>query len=476
MNNQVLIRDVDRLELSPKAKKAAKELVDLIDMPVVFDLDARGNKSVAGRMPGKHNQFWVTVVRGLDQNETERIILAHLFRGVTETLRFPSLDFDNEFRNKLIKRNKKSEINSHKDLISFIVSFASTIICECFLRPYEITTGLKTRHRNQREILNMLSLYSYRKGNLSKFKQKDKKYIQLVLHSANHARLLPDFENEIIEKIKKVFPYSVSQRMLADIDFFKKHLQKLIAEFTKENSASCMRELYEKIIERFRLKSMVKIVYPFAIKINDKDELEKAEIKEAFSFVPENIGDSEFYIKCIRYANSAIVLLQEYFHYVLNKELPDVQVYLGTGKIANAYANHIENDIGSITFTDSLFTKLKEFADDCQIDGETKNGYCFADDYRERRLKIMIFLIVLHEYAHILNGDCKTSFHQSAVLEDKADSFVKENINTIILYQYRTGESPFDPQTAKSYLFSEMEMHLVPECWRMITGLRNNEK
>lgn len=474
MNNQVLIRDVDRLDISERAKKAAKELVNLIDMPVVFDLDAKGNKSVAGRMPGKHNQFWVTVVNNVDKTEQERIILAHLFRGITETLRFPSLNFISGFYQRLIERNDKTTIKSYRTIISYINSFVSTIVCELFLIPYGVPTAIKTRYKKQYWLLSKLKKCATVKKRSKIVRRSGNNYIELVLESANQSRVSEKFEIEIQRTIQNLYPYQVSQLLIKDILTIKQSIQDVFSKFTQETSAKCMLELYNAVVDTFELHDKMAIIYPFAFRVNEKEELEKAEITEALSFVPEDVGDSDFFLKCIRYVNSAIVNTQEYYHYVLDKELPDVHVYLGIGKKPNAYACTKQPYENTIIIIDTLFRKVKEYADDCEIDNTITNGYCFADDYRERRLKVSLFLIALHEYAHIKNGDCDSHLHQDKEQERLADGFALETINTIIVSQYRRGDSPFDFNTVKSYVLTQFEISIVPECWKIVTSLRTD--
>lgn len=461
-NNQVLIRDVDRLDISPKAKHAAKELIELIDMPVVFDLKAPGNKSMAGRMPGKHNQFWVTVVSNMDRFERERIILAHLFRGVTDTLRFPSISFNPDFLAKIQRKRDHSKEEQYKGFIRFINSFVSTIICEAFLIPYGLKTGMSVRKRKQMNILYKLKNYAS-KANM---KRSGTKYITLVMEMANQCRICANFEDEIHSSIKKDYPYQVAQQLLRDIESVKEYIQNLFHTFSKDNSAECMKGFYQFLLDGFKLGDKLCILYPFAYKVNDREEMEKEEITEAFSFVPEDIGDSNFFLKCIRYANTAIVLAQEYYHYLKGKELPDVHIFLAVGKKANAYAQSSPHQGNSIIISDSLFRSLKKMADDCDTDDKDITGY------RERRLKLSVFLVTLHEFAHIINGDCKTDLYQDWQQETKADLDAKNMLNQIIPFQFRPGDSPIDYSSVKAFAESGYETSLIPECWRILEKIR----
>ena len=476
MSNQVLVRDIDRLDISREARNAARELIELIDMPIVFDMDARGDKSVAGRMPGKHNQFWVTVVKGFDKKETERIILAHLFRGVMETLRYPTLKIEDSFIRKLLNQNKRNEISSLREFGSAITSFVSSIICECFLDPYKIKTGAAVRLRNQNHILKKWEKRSENKKKLSKFKRNDFKYILLVLHSANQARVSPDFDKQIISLINRKFPYNVAQKICEDIYSFKQLIQNTFSEFNKGNGAFLSERLYEKIISSFKLQTVMQIVFPFAYKIGDNDELQRAKMKDVLSFVPEDIDNYKFFIKCVRYANSAIVLSQEYSHYILDEELPDVQVYVGMGSKANAYANNDEKNGGSITFTYKMFKKLKWHADNFRIKTEIEDDSRFVSECRERMLKLLIFFITLHEYSHIISGDCNTNLHQDLEHENHANCSALIALKRIIPYQYRPGETPFDYQTAKYYVFTRLEISLIPDCMEIVNQLQREKE
>lgn len=66
-----------------------------------------------------------------------------------------------------------------------------------------------------------------------------------------------------------------------------------------------------------------------------------------------------------------------------------------------------------------------------------------GDAYVRRKLiKYALFFITLHEYAHVLNGDCDClqeaeSVSERAKKEKLADEFADKYLNWIIIYQYR---------------------------------------
>ena len=83
-----VIRFVDQLDISNKAKSLAKELVNQIEMPVVFLIDHDFDKQYALRRQTNHNQFWVLACHQKEQSEYERIILSNIYRGIQTRKRF----------------------------------------------------------------------------------------------------------------------------------------------------------------------------------------------------------------------------------------------------------------------------------------------------------------------------------------------------------------------------------------------------
>ena len=71
----IVVRFVDQLDISDTAKGIAKELVNQIEMPVVFLIDHDLDKQYALRSQANHNQFWVLACHQKEQSEYERIIL-----------------------------------------------------------------------------------------------------------------------------------------------------------------------------------------------------------------------------------------------------------------------------------------------------------------------------------------------------------------------------------------------------------------
>ena len=63
----------------------------------------------------------------------------------------------------------------------------------------------------------------------------------------------------------------------------------------------------------------------------------------------------------------------------------------------------------------------------------------------EKLFKYALFYITLHEYAHILNGDCdKSDINESEQerleKEQKADEYAEAILNSILMLQYRAVE------------------------------------
>lgn len=114
-----VIRCIDHLDISAEAKLLAKDLVNQIDMPVVFLIDHDMDKQYAIRHKEFHNQYWVLANHQEEQSEYERVLLSNIYRGIQTRKRFlhptPVVEYEN-----FINEIKNSELQIKKE--SFTMS------------------------------------------------------------------------------------------------------------------------------------------------------------------------------------------------------------------------------------------------------------------------------------------------------------------------------------------------------------------
>lgn len=393
-----LVRDLNNLSLSAKALSLAKELDKNIDMPIIVWINYPGERNVTGRMPYKHNQFMITVKPQDEQKEFDRIVLHHLLRGIHNTRRYNTLIIDNEYL------NQNTHAKEFVDFCNHINSFATTEICRLYFNKRGIYTSAKTRRIGFKDIYNRAktlkkmiipcnSIYSYIP------------IFDFALDLSIYAFINTKFRKKIPNVLVTIQSPKIAKQVEDYLGEIVGLLRKNQQAFHEDKMDSSLNFLLNGIISIFNLPNSF---HPEKFYCYFENNIPINGIEQLYSFVPEDIEDSLFFIKCVKTINTVLSAIQDGLDIFEHCTTPDFQINIADGPACQAFADGNKTDGYFITITKTLLYRIKEFSErnDLLPDSIANNQKIYGSTLGERLLKCMIYAVVLHEYAHILNGDC----------------------------------------------------------------------
>lgn len=440
-----VIRFVDYLDISDTAKHLAKELVDQIEMPVVFLIDHDLDKQYALRSQMKHNQFWVLACHQAEHSEYERIILSNIYRGVQTRKRFLHPVTNQEYEaylNQIVNPKVKLERRKlYYELLNKISSFVSTIDAEMYFKPKGIEVSPAQKQWLYDNRISLLDEYlSIQKTQRGFCWYREVECIN-VIDYARIASFNNSYKVGIVNRLKRIQPASASKRCIKRVS----ELSSLIDEANQKYSIAQQEEItawmVQEVVRILGLENNLVLKREYALSGNFI--LETGEHANVHSYVPIDFPNESIIIQALRSINECILILQEFYATLLNKALPDAHANLIQSNHINAYANKLPSGY-YLSFTDGLLTEVMRSSQDCINRVPPQHIATIGESaVRSRLTKYALFYITAHEYAHILHGDCEqTTFYQPTWSlvdnkEEHADSFAREMLSKLLLMQYR---------------------------------------
>lgn len=440
-----VIRFVDQLDISDTAKQLAKELINQIEMPVVFLIDHDLDKHYALRSQKNHNQFWVLARHQEEQSEYERVILSNIYRGVQTRNRFlhpiPSLEYEislNKIENSKIKLERR---RLYYELLKKISAFVSTIDAEMYFKPKGIeVSSVQKQWLYENRIMLLEEYLALQKKQRNFCWHRELECIN-VIDYARIASFDERYKVGIVNRLKRIQPRSASKRCITKLA----ELSQIINDAQQKYGISTQEEItawmVQDVVRVLDLEKDVLLKREYAL--NGNFILETGEHANVYSYVPVGLADETVIIQSMKCINESILLLQEYHDFFLNQTIPDVHANLIESKHVNAYANKLPSGY-YISFTTGLLSEVMHSAKGC-ID-KVPAQYIATIGKQAAMLRLTryaLFYIATHEYAHILHGDCEqvTLYQSTWNLIDKkegnADSFARNMLSKLLLMQYR---------------------------------------
>ena len=460
-----LVRFVDHLDISDNAKCIAEELIDQIEMPVVFLIDHDFDKQYAARSHVHHNQFWVLANHLNEQSEYERVILSNIYRGVQTRKRFLHPEPKQEYVaciNKIINPKERVErLRLYNELLNRIYSFVSTIDAELYFKAkgFEVSDTQKQWLYDDRIL--RLDEYLGMQKKMRGFQWYSEVECINMLDYARIACFNEIYKNNIINRLKRVCPNSASKRCVNRLN----ELCCLIDNAYRKHSSSDkdIADWFSKEVVRILgLEKKLNLKRNFAFKGTFLVETGKAE--EVYSYIPVKFDNERVIIKAMRYVNECIVLLQEYSELVLEKPITEVHANIIKSDHINAYANKLSSEY-YLSFTSELLNEVIYNSQNC-INNVSADVVSHLGEsiVRSKIAKYALFYITAHEYAHVLHGDCEqVSNYQSkwnlvCNKEKNADDFARKILTEALIFQYR-------PNANRDFLtnFEEFNSYLVDD-------------
>ena len=440
-----VIRFVDQLDISDTAKSLAKELVNQIEMPVVFLIDHDFDKQYALRSQTNHNQFWVLACHQKEQSEYERIILSNIYRGIQTRKRFlhpvPNPEYETSIKQITDPKIKHERQKLYYELLNRISSFVSTIDAEMYFKPKGIEVSSTQKQWLYEERISRLNEYL----TLQKIHQgfcwhKEAECIN-VIDYARIASFDESYKVGLVNLLKRIQPSSASKRCMKRVF----ELSRVISDAYQRYSISPQEEItawmFQEVVRILDLKNDLIPKREYAL--NGTFILETGERADVYSYIPVGFADEATIIQSMRCINESILLLQECNFALLNITIPDVHANLIHSNHINAYANKLPSGY-YISFTSGLLTEVMRSVHNCFDEVPPHYVATIGESAVMDRLKrYALFYIATHEYAHILHGDCEqATIYQSTwnIVDRKeklADTLARETLSKLLLMQYR---------------------------------------
>lgn len=437
-----LIKDVYKTGIRNEIADIANELIKQIEYPVVFWLDSPLDRNYAANHSININQFWITVKKGTSLQERERIILKNLYMGVQKRKRYlraiPKIAYTDKKKNDCLC-----------SLAEKINVISSNLECDFFLEKYGITTDETETQFYYNDRVNKLKEYINMQKRMPEFVWYDEVFFCNAIDYAFYSRKNDEYKNELFSLVKKTKPRFRAYKMIELINEITSLIDNAYNGFNNENGAEIVNGMRVELVKLLNLNDYIEMV-----PVDSYQEIKTLNSKQIriLTFVPEDCENEALMIKSFRYINECLGLVRECANDEKYFSLPCSKVaisYDGESNMSSFARLNDENIVEYYiliysSFASRLWNKIITM--DCSessvkaIEKNMSKAYVI-----EKLFKYALFYITLHEYAHILNGDCdKSDINESEQerleKEQKADEYADLTVSKILNYQYRAVE------------------------------------
>lgn len=321
------------------------------------------------------------------------------------------------------KQEKQKELTH---FCKHINAFATTEICRLFFNKRGIYTSARTRRKKFEGLAKQTAIFN----NVERFEDEAlTSAIPIFLYSLDlsiYAYLNTKFRHRIPYVLNTIRSATIAEKIKKYVEDIVSLLRENEDHYSDDKIDDALLFLFNGICSVFGLPNSfhAETFYDYYA----DESVSVKGIEQLYSFVPEDIDNSLFYVKCVKSINTILCIIQEGLDTFEHKKIIDFHINIADSEITEAYADGNETDGYFITITKPFLNKVKEFSDTCEL---PENVPDYTEVYgitiRERIFKCMLFAAVLHEYAHFLNGDCDNKNNLSKPeRERRADKVSKQ--------------------------------------------------
>lgn len=438
-DQSIIIKDVYKLNIRKEIAEQAQNLINQVEYPVLFWLNAETDKNYAALHPHNRNQFWITIRSDTSHSEVERIVLANLYKQVQLRKRYMVVMPNREYLSTLSSTNGIQAQERLRELQNKVNAFTSSLECEMYLVQYGISTERDVREKGFLDRKQKLEEYLDIKRKQPVFRWYREVEVQNLIDYGFYARFEQRYEEYLTKLIKKIKPRVISERYLIDIQWVKSLIEEVYSKFTGDNGEDVINWMREELIRYFHLESMLCLEAVDSLHTRKMIHDRNVDI---YTFVPEKYPQEELVLQSCRSVNECLGLFREKVLLDTHYPFASVAVSYNTGRNVSSFVS-TEEKYYILLYVDFL-SELEQMVrlyrpNEMVLEIQRAKG----DKYvRQKLMKYALFFITLHEYAHILHGDCDHLGKDEPVSdrnrkEEMADKFANENFSQIISYQYR---------------------------------------
>lgn len=452
--DSIVYREIEQLHLPSKIENLAKELMNQIDMPVVFEINYQGDRNFGRRHPVHHNQFWVQIKPQEEESEFERLVLCLLYMGVLERRRIVRLEVKEEYKSLIENLPNEKERNSRRKnvlgTIGGICSFAVSMEADFYLRKHGVATSKKVMEAKFNATIDSLKEYhalqKTKRMTINGIEPLYRWYAETATNNiADMSRtcwLNKRYQSRVIGEMRRIKPKRQAEKYIRQLNSMVDMLHNLEKEYRNNPDLDVASAIVERSYVILELQNMAYLRKDYYMqgKYTDKKGTERIRC----AFVPENIERKAEIVDGLRYMNTALTYVQEYYDCAKNIQIPDPHISLVISEDIQAWANGNKKKGYHISITTGLLLKLKDEVEKADLN-QFKLNDCVSlyseENIRERIYRYALFYVTIHEYVHILHGDCDNptiDCEEQKKREENADNGAKQLGKIILPFQYRS--------------------------------------
>lgn len=435
----IIVKDVYKLNIRKEIAEQAGNLINQVEYPVLFWVNAETDKNYAALHPRNRNQFWITIKSGTVQSEVERIVLANLYKQVQLRKRYMVVMPNQSYLEIMNKKKDTKALKRLRELQNKLNAFTSSLECEMYLAKYGISTDCNVRENGFLDRKKKLEDYLEKKRKNPAFRWYREVEVHNLLDYGFYARFEQRYEYHLTKMIKMINPKVVSEHYLNDVQRVKSLIAEAYSRYTGDNGEDVINWMREELIKYFHLESMLRVE---AVDSRHARKMIHDRYVDIYTFVPEEYPQEELVLQSCRSVNECLGLFREKVFLDTHYPFASVAVSYDMGRNISSFIS-AEKKYYILLYVDFL-SELEQMVRQYKPNEMVSEIQSVKGDtyIRQKLMKYALFFITLHEYAHILHGDCDHLEKNESVSdrnrkEELADIFANENFCQIINYQYR---------------------------------------
>lgn len=408
-DNSMVIRSVEHLKLPDEFERLARELLEQIDMPVVFWIDAELPKNFRCRHPSQKNQFWVTIRPNCDENERIRLIIGGIYGAMQEQRRYWHTGVKPEYEAELKAQDAHEHLQAYYDFLSRLGNLATALEVEWYLLSHGIHTARSIRRAYFRDRKNKLKeyivLHNPRLTQPYLTWYREIEVINLIEYG-DYFRLSEEYRRELRKLLNQI-----DEHYIPEVEWVANRIATVQQAYTGTNGAELTEQLLTDMIEHFQIGHMVRLckheAYSGRYPIGNEDEA------DVLSYILNTLPRQRDLINWLRMAREFICVYRE----SEGNHKPDITMNVIETDACNAYADGDQGTGYCISFTNGLIYAVTDAVENWEVseDASSLIGQIGELEVRRNLLRQVIHLITAHEYAHVINEDCDDAKRRKAL-------------------------------------------------------------
>ena len=429
----VFVKDIRKLNLRPDVTTHALRLMEQIEYPVVFWVNAETDKNYAAQHPHNPNEFFVTIKANTSKEEMERIVLSNLYKAVQQRKRYlvakPNIDYHESIKHDSIR------VKLLDDLVGEINSFGTTLECELYLKVFGIETAEDVKKSKYDHCRNSLLEYEKLQKKYSGYHWLKENEASNLIEYAACSRLNDSYAISMKKGVLKLKPRQDALRYYSVLRTIEEMVADFRSSYTGTNGVDLVEGFHRRLVKVLQVDHMISLEYN---NVYQSIRTINGEQKRIFTFIPDDYEDQELLLRGVRAANQCLGLYRESIYLNISKPYARITVCNNPGNNMSAYSSEDRKDYFILIYVDFL-KNLQKAIEECAAEPELESIIRMREkDYViDKLFTYAIFYSTLHEYGHIIDGDCDEEHEVDLEREKKATEFANQLLPRILGFQYR---------------------------------------